>query len=520
MAGRELCVRAGIQNISPYLIKFVLCVCVFVLFAHTASGQEDAGREQLEEDMFGGEEEPVKDSASKDVKPKAEGSGEALEDEMFGGGEESGTDTNSSTVGGSGDDMAARLAEMDRGVTADYSASFADTMAIGGRLFMQVIQSIREDNDINSADLSSPNLLDVYLDARPTDRVRTYVRGRVTHDFTVREGEVGALGQAQDQTRVDLNQLWLKFDIGRVVFVTLGRQPIRWGSARFWNPTDFMNQTIRDPLAVFDVRGGVSLLKLHIPLESEGWNFYIIGDFEGASTAGQVGGAVRMEYLFDVTEIALSASARQDNPYRIGLDISTSLGLFDFHVEGAVRYNDKTTYWDGSFDPYAFKVPTAQDRSGEWLTQVAANVELGLKYSDEDSVYLGVEYLFNQTGYGYRNGDLLPWMIFQGQYRPLYAGQHYGAFYVNLPSPGSWNDTTFILSNLGNLSDLSFQTRFDYRVNVLTYLSLNTFATVHYGDLGEFHLGIDVPPIPPQLPNGFKLSKPITEVGFSAQLNF
>jgi hypothetical protein len=377
----------------------------------------------------------------------------------------------------------------------------------------------RASDTLDTADLMAPNLLDVYLDARPNDRVRTYIRGRVTYDFTADPNRPGPLGQARDRATVAMNQLWLKFDIARAVFVTLGQQPIRWGSARFWNPTDFLNQAILDPLAVFDVRLGVSLLKLHIPLESKGLNFYAIADLEGANTLGAVGGALRVEYLIGPLEAALSVYARQDRPLRLGFDISTGLGLFDVRVEAATRYNDATPFDDGTFDIASGQFPTQRDRSGEWLTQVAVNVELGLKYSDEDSVYLGAEYMFNQTGYGYGQGDLLPWKLFQGRYVPLYAGRHYGALYMSLPSPGSLNNATVILSTLGNFSDLSFQTRLDYRHTVLTYLALNAYVNAHYGQTGEFRLALDVPPNP-QLPQGFSLSAPVLGVGFGAQLNF
>jgi hypothetical protein len=480
----------------------------------------DDDHQQLEDDMFGASDDDSSSSAPPDPATSSTNSSttpasdrEQLEDDMFGGGDDASTPTATSSP------SRASKSSSYEGYSLPSDA-FVDTLAVGGRLFMQLQQSVRANDTLDSADLASPNLLDVYLDARPTDRVRAYVRGRVTHDFTVTTGDTSALGQSQQQTTVAMNQLWLKFDIARAVFVTLGRQPIRWCSARFWNPTDFLNQTIRDPLAVFDVRLGVSLLKLHIPVESEGLNIYAIADLEGATTASDVGAALRVEYLLGSTaEVALSASARKNNPLRLGVDLSTALGLFDFRVEAATRYNDSTPYDQGTFDLTTGQVPTQVDRSGEWLTQVAANVELGLKYSDDDNVYFGVEYLFNQTGYGYNNGDLLPWMIFQGRYRPLYAGQHYGAVYMSLPSPGDWNDTTLIISTLGNFSDMSFQTRFDYRYTLLTYLSLNAYVNAHYGKIGEFRLAIDVP-ANPQLPQGFKLSEPIVDIGLGAQLNF
>jgi hypothetical protein len=78
------------------------------------------------------------------------------------------------------------------------------------------------------------------------------------------------------------------------------------------------------------------------------------------------------------------------------------------------------------------------------------------------------------------------------------------------------------VSTLGNLSDLSFLTRVDVQYTVLTYLTLNAFADAHYGNVGEFHLGVDVPPIPfvPALVNGFTLQNDLFDAGLAARMVF
>jgi hypothetical protein len=35
-----------------------------------------------------------------------------------------------------------------------------------------------------------------------------------------------------------LDQMWIRFDILETVFVTAGKQHVRWGTGRFWQPTD------------------------------------------------------------------------------------------------------------------------------------------------------------------------------------------------------------------------------------------------------------------------------------------
>ena len=76
----------------------------------------------------------------------------------------------------------------------------------------------------------------------------------------------------------------------------------------------------------------------------------------------------------------------------------------------------------------------------------------------------------------------------------FYIGRHYAALFLSLPAPYSWNYTNFTLSTLANLSDMSFVSRVDYSVTLLTHLTLEAFVGVHYGTRGgEFRAGFDIP---------------------------
>ncbi|HEX9190142.1 MAG TPA: hypothetical protein VGB87_23900, partial [Vicinamibacteria bacterium] len=62
-----------------------------------------------------------------------------------------------------------------------------DPLKVGGQLYLRAQLFATEDTKPADWALASPNLLDVFLDARPNDRVRAFVLGRMTHDPT-REG--------------------------------------------------------------------------------------------------------------------------------------------------------------------------------------------------------------------------------------------------------------------------------------------------------------------------------------------
>lgn len=143
------------------------------------------------------------------------------------------------------------------------------------------------------------------------------------------------------------------------------------------------------------------------------------------------------------------------------------------------------------------------------------------KYSDEDAVTFGAEYFYDHSGYD--GPEIYPVLLGVALYSPypafppvpplttvptpnpwagqpnpftsFYLGKHYGGAYVSLPSPGSWNDTTFTLSVIGDLSDKSFVARLDHFVLLNTYLRLETYLAGHFGAReGEFRLGFEIPP--------------------------
>jgi hypothetical protein len=369
-----------------------------------------------------------------------------------------------------------------------------DLLQLGGQLYMRLDWAVLDQGQAETFPLRAPGLLDLYIDARPTDRLRAFASGRVTHELSANDESISAFGEDIEVTRAVLDQLWLKFDIARHVFLTVGQQPIRWGHGRFWNPTDFLNRQFKDPLAFFDERLGVSLIKVHVPLESLGWNFYAIADIDGADSFDKVGGALRAEFVVETTEIAASFAARKDDPYRLGVSISSGFWLIDAWAELAMLYDVRTPRWEGSYDLATFSAPTQVDVSETWWPRVSAGFEVAIPLFDEDTLYIGVEYAYNSLGYD--DANLYPWLIANQALVPLYAGRHYAAAYAALPAPGRWDDVTFTLSQLSNLSDGSNILRFDTQLRVLTYLSLNVYASVHYGALGEFRFGQDIAPNP------------------------
>jgi len=416
-----------------------------------------------------------------------------------------------------------------------------DRLQIGGMLYLRFMAQFNQDEsgeEDRYSTLSNPNILDVYLDGRPNDRIRAFVKGRLTYDPVAgypRAYEEGyeqakemaeALGEDVPGLRdlnkpsAGLDQLWIKFDVARRVWFTIGKAPVRWGTTRLWNPADIVNASRRDPLDFFDQRGGVPLIKLHIPIESLGWNVYLLTLMDRAETIEGMGGAARLEMVFSTVEIGLSATARKDRDVLTALDFSA--GVWDFDITGEVGFT-ALTHTKG------LRPGVLHD---DLHVQASLGLSYGIRYGDEDTLYLGGEYFFNPDqwtdwqDYPAAFSAGLAGVDGVAPYRPFYLGRHYGAIFLALPAPGSWDDVTFTATGMGNFTDMSFIARLDASVTVLTYLTIQAYVQGHTGRKGgEFRFGFDEIPFTDPT-TGIEAALPIeypyqlVDLGVNLRVNF
>jgi hypothetical protein len=442
-----------------------------------------------------------------------------------------------------------------------------DPLKIGGQIYLRAQSSAQQGQSAGSWTLSSPSLLDAYMDVRPNDRVRGFVLARTIFDptlpqtagtglSTISGGSQGGsstggaaslsslFGAQPTRTpRVSLDQMWLRFDIKHAVFVTAGRQHVRWGTARFWMPTDFLHIQHRNPLDVFDARTGTTMIKLHVPWEARGWNFYAYGLTEGADatpTASRVAGAARAEVVVGTAEMGLGALVQRGHRPKLAADISAGIWDLDFYGEVALRFGqdiDRVRF-DSSVDPSTVALGTLpsgtidQAALAQYLgpavdtlypaapgsgvkPQATGGVSYSIQYADKDVFTVGAEYFYNGLGYSgtaVYPGLLLPHsQLLREPATFFYLGRHYAAVFATAPAPYSWDNTTFTLSTLANVSDRSGITRLDYSLVLLTHLRFEAFGAVHWGNRhGEFRFGSDamnlgIQPIPSRSPALFDL---------------
>jgi hypothetical protein len=411
-----------------------------------------------------------------------------------------------------------------------------DPLSIGGQLYLRAQTRSYEGRTLGDSAFNFPTLLDVFLDARPNDRVRGYVLGRMTYDPTVSanrpqlsatEAANGAanltnlFGTPRIGPQVRLDQMWLRFDIDHTVFVTAGKQHVRWGTAHVWSPTDYLHVLRRNPLEVFDARTGTTMLKAHLPIESKAWNFYAYGVAEGPEgvpTLAQLGAAMRAELVFGVTELGLGAFAQKPNHPKFAADVSTGIGDFDLFLEVALRNRDdvdRVRYapdaelpnpperesWQTDAEymqAQALQIAEARFpryREQGYRPQTVAGLSYSFKYHENDVFTISAEYFYNPLGYG--SSDVYPGLLaprsvpLRDPATYFYLGQHYAALVLTAPAPFSLDLHSFTLSTLANLSDRSFLTQLSYSLVLLTHLRFEAYVAAHYGrPSGEFRLRV------------------------------
>ena len=425
-------------------------------------------------------------------------------------------------------------------------------LTLGGLYYQRWIASKQQGAAPSHAPVSMPLQFDAFMDARPSDRVRGFVQGRLLYDptrdpfgnsssgggqsslqFASTSGAPqtlagGTTTQTPNNPQGVLDQAWLKFDIEHKVFVTAGKQHVKWGTSRFWNPTDFLNTARRDPLLPYDLRLGNTMVKFDMPLEAKGRNLYgiiLVDNPQPGSTLGQTGAAFRAETLLGNAELGVEAVGRGNAAPVYGAAVSAPLGPFDVYAEAALSSQPpgprfKLTGLRATPGADLSTLVTADTTRGPFL-QASGGVNYTFGWRDNREATVGAEYFYNQLGYD--TPKIYPVLIFLGGYQPFYTGKHYAALYATAEGPDELKHTSYTFSTLGNLSDGSFLSRLDFAWRFLTYLTFEAYGDEHYGTRGgEFRFALATPPLRFQgsVIQPINLPPTVYDVGMGLRLSF
>lgn len=337
-------------------------------------------------------------------------------------------------------------------------AKSENSFQIGGAFATQGDFSLRDDFPLKDTAVSNPNILFLYFDSKFKQDARFFARVRAFYDPTGTSGggssgnfsnPYGASGGKNVKT--SLQEFKYSANIDRKIFLTVGRQKVKYGAAKFFNPTDFLNL---QPLNFFlpsDERGGVDMVKAHIP--SGIANFYAMKMVENLAGSGNPGGSYfRGEVGYDgggdllgSGEISISGYFPRNQRARAGFDISQAVGDYDVYFEGA----------------------TGKNSAGDWKSVCSGGAGRQIRYADRASNILTL----------------------QGE---LFYARHlaeYGIVSISLPEPGSLKDVTFANTHLYSFLDKSGLSRLDMIYTITPEINGMIYAAAHWGRLGGvFHL--------------------------------
>jgi hypothetical protein len=275
-----------------------------------------------------------------------------------------------------------------------------------------------------------------------------------------------------------------------------------------------MHEQARNPLLPFDARTGTTMLKLHVPWEAQGWNFYAYALPEAPTateSTGDVAGAARVEIVLGTLEAGVGVFGRRDSKAKFAGDVSFGVWDLDFYGEVAVRNAGDVDFvhYRGASEPCENSTDGALAdvaqyytiaRGSGWKPQATGGVTYTRKYADKDLFLVGAEYFYNALGYTSVKDYLGLVPLSQTMVNPasfFYLGRQYLGVFVSAPAPYSWDLHTFTLSSLANLTDQSGITRFDYSYTLLTHIRFEAYAAVRWGQRnGEFRLGFDSASLP------------------------
>ena len=383
--------------------------------------------------------------------------------------------------------------------------AFVEQVNVGGRLEGRTDWQLRDNQKAGDAPLTSTFKADLSLEAKQSEELKGLFRVRFIEGISGAANESrsssangnqnnsGSVNGSDNQNgtrNVLIDEALLRFNSNQTVFYTIGKQHIKWGSARFWNPTDFLARESKDPFANFDARLGVWLAKIHIPIESSGSNFYALVDFSESSRLKDLRGALRVEQaVAGSSEVALSLVGAEKGPNKVGVDLSSALGAVDFYVEAAKVYRmpgvELTT---GDFNLASLRLPDERSRKGKSYVLAAGGIAYSFNYTDSDSATVGAEYFENGLGYADKKTAL--YALATGNSSYLSTARRYIAGYFRLPNPFSWNSTTYSVSGIHNMVDKSTVLRagMQYELGVRTFFELSYSHC--YGSSGELCFAI------------------------------
>jgi hypothetical protein len=256
--------------------------------------------------------------------------------------------------------------------------------------------------------------------------------------------------------------------------IRLGRQPVNWGSALFFNPTDIFSQVlITEP---WQERDGVDAARVNVPI---GEDIQITGLVAGLDDYQTWRGGLRGSMHVGATDIALIGSS-DGSTWFAGLDAKGDLevgwwveGGFEGDLtgtdEGALKVSAGLDYSFPVLEHLYLATQVYHDGSGQIpaLYDWSSRQDPTLATLSTCEAYPEIEDYLPETPDEYR----------------LTLGQWYGLFVMQLGATEDFTITATTALNLADQTGLLFPTA---AYDIGSRVSLNGGVQVLFGEEGEF----------------------------------
>jgi hypothetical protein len=339
--------------------------------------------------------------------------------------------------------------------TPSPKTTLEENFQIGGTLSSEADFYIQNGVPLAQNTASNPNILFLYLDSKLENDSRVFARIRTffdptgvsggTPNFASLTNPYGFGTGTNENLSTSLQELRISTNISHQVFFTIGRQKVKYGAAKFFNPTDFLNSQPFNFFLPSDERPGVDMVKMQIPSGTN--NLYAVGLSGNPSSGNPAGGYFRDELGYDGVgnwlgsgEISLSGFLPKNQPGRAGFDLSQEVGDFDVYFEGAA----------------------GQDAGGDWKDALSTGASWQVRYADRETNTV----------------------TFEGEYFQAGALSEYGIFAILLAGPGSLTDITFVETNLFDFNGQSGLSRLDTICQFSDRVSGRVYVSGSWGNLG------------------------------------
>jgi hypothetical protein len=325
------------------------------------------------------------------------------------------------------------------------------------------------DEELLSAELDAM----LFLDARPDENLRVFLKGDLEYPFEFREDDPDT--DDKDETRnfddvFHITELFSDFDYKDAVFFRGGKQTINWGVGYFYSPANLLNITTIDPEDPEAEQEGPLAVKMQYPFGINNAYLYVVpqGDKPDDTII-----APKLEFVVGGWELGMGGLYRPDEDIAPSLmtTVSGAWRDFDLFAEGIARYGSDRTFVTESdlrfvdvpgIGPVPVSLET-DDRDDEWFLSATAGFRYS--YTDDDGKFiinlLG-QYFYNAEGYTEEflddNATDIGTLVAAGEINILdvayQPGEHYAA------ASASWtnvldSDLSIVASWIANLSDES-----------------------------------------------------------------